>query len=251
MRKTALAFMVLALLFTGCSKSDSDQPEPTIKIAAKSTEINYDETTQMSVNVGSATDYTWISSDEFVGTIDANGVFTAAHIGNTTITAEKNGKQATEDITVNPKQTLFDEPFMLLGASKSEIKAKETREIAGETENVIGYKDPSASIRAGILYEFDDDGKLSAVVIPLTETSSNATKIGTFYDERYQLIANLDGTFVFSEKDKKYSVALQANNEDLGFAVFYLQYIDPNTNESAIKSRVNSVRKRAIKSSFN
>lgn len=81
---------LLIALLVGCVVSSCSK-ELKYKIQSASTTIHYNETLQLKMNQGANSDYLWKSSDTFVGSVDTNGVFTASHIGKTTVTAEREG----------------------------------------------------------------------------------------------------------------------------------------------------------------
>ncbi|MFT3904288.1 MAG: Ig-like domain-containing protein [Niabella sp.] len=230
MRKLTITIAVLTLLFTACSKKDN---APSLSLSAERNDIKYDEAAQISTSTGSSGEYEWSSSDEFVGTVSQGGLFTADHIGNTTITAKKGNLTATYKLTVSPRETFFMEPFVEIGAFKSTTKAKEKRTLYSETESVLYYKDPSPSIRNGIIYVFDA-GKMTGAIVMFTATSANATKVGTYYAERYLYMGSSSDIIFLSDNKKRYNIGIDPNDETLGFCSIYFE----NTSSFAAKANI-------------
>lgn len=224
MKKLAVfALTSLSVLAFSCGKKDK---EVTPKLSATKTDIKYNETTQLGISVGSISDYTWKSSDEFVGTVDASGKFTANHMGETEITVTKAGFSDKIKMTVSPTETFFNEPIVEIGATKATIKSKEKRTLADEVDNALFYTDHSSSLRGGIIYAFDSNGKLTGVLVPMTETADNAKKVATFYAERYSIIGESDGIYFFSDRNRRYDLGIDPNDSDFGFVVAYFKYTD-------------------------
>jgi len=244
MPKLSYLLLITATIFTACSKSGSDASQPQLKLSTPNTEIKYDGSTQLNVNIGSASDYTWTSSDEFIGTVDATGKFTAKHIGGVSIRAEKEGKSANQEITVLPTVDFITEPFIEFGASKAAIKAKEKRELLIDEDGGLAYKATSEAIRTGIFYLFDENDKMVAALIPFTESANYAKYVAIFYAERYQILGQ-DGTqFYFGEKDKKYALILDTQNDNIGFSAIYLPYPDIDKSASTLSNHISSIQKR-------
>jgi len=245
MRKTTIiAFTAIALFFYSCSKKDS---APKLSLSATKADLLYNETAQITASIGSNSEYTWSSSDEFVGEVNTSGLFTASHVGETIITAEKSGQKASYKITVSPMETFFTEPFIEIGASMASIKAKEKRTIKSETATGIYYADPSPSIRNGIIYIFDDAGKLDGAIVMFTETTSTASKVGRFYAERYKAegISDDESIFFFSDNNKRYSLGIDTDADTFGFSAIYIKYISAASAKAAVIQKARDVIKSA------
>lgn len=227
--------MLLSVINFSCSKKDS---APKLEITSSKTELKYNETIQLAVNVGNSNDYEWKSSDEFVGKINAYGKFEAAHIGETEITATKNGTTAKLKLLVTPTETLFIEPYVEIGASKAIIKSKEKRTLAVEVSNAIGYAEPASAIRGNISYLFGNNGGLTGCLVGFTETTLNAERVGRFYAERYKFEGSSDGVFFLSDKNKKYSLGIEAENKDYGFIVMYFKYTETVSAKVALFDKI-------------
>ncbi|WP_373513375.1 Ig-like domain-containing protein [Persicitalea sp.] len=91
MNKISPLFLIL-VLFSGCKEKAPDLP---IIINSPTAAIHYDETYQFVVKQGdkelSTQGYNWKSFDPRIGTIDANGLFSAKRIGKAKILIDKSG----------------------------------------------------------------------------------------------------------------------------------------------------------------
>ena len=96
------------VLLAGCS--DKDDPAPIgvagVEMSKPTLELSLDGTERLTATVtpDNAADkaLAWISSDEAVATVSAEGLVTAVRAGHTTITAVAGGKTGTCALTVNP-----------------------------------------------------------------------------------------------------------------------------------------------------
>ena len=96
------------VLLAGCS--DKDDPAPIgvagVEMSQPTLELALDGTERLTATVtpDNAADkaLAWISSDEAVATVSAEGLVTAVRAGHTTITAVAGGKTGTCAVTVNP-----------------------------------------------------------------------------------------------------------------------------------------------------
>ncbi|WP_300602374.1 Ig-like domain-containing protein [Niabella sp.] len=217
MRKTrTIALVTIALL--SCGKKDS---APQLSLSATKVDIKYDETTQVNASIGVNSDYSWKSSDEFVGKVDASGKFTAGHIGKTTVTAEKSGVSKAIEITVSPIETFFSEPVLEFGQSMDYVKSKEKRMLFFENSDGFVYKTETPLI-SQILYLFSSN-KLNSALVDFIDTESTMKRALAFYNERYYYAGYSDGTAVFVSKDKSAFVGLEVSNYSWGFGAMYLK----------------------------
>ena len=107
LRQILFAAVPLVLL-AGCS--DKDDPAPIgvagVEVSRPTLELALDGTERLTATVtpDNAADkaLAWISSDEAVATVSAEGLVTAVRAGHTPITAVAGGKTGTCAVTVNP-----------------------------------------------------------------------------------------------------------------------------------------------------
>lgn len=249
MRQLILWIAPLLFLLPACSKKDV---QPKLAITQSKTEITYKEQSQLKASIGNNEDYIWTSSNNFVGTISASGQFSAAHIGKTTITAKKNDLQTSVEILVSPTETFYPEPIIEMGANMAIIKAKEKRTLSSEGSDYLIYTDPSPVVRVGILYSFTE-GLCTGIVVAFHPTSANATKVLTFYAERYSYLGGNDDLYVFNDHYQKSTIGLYPDHEDFGFSVIYVKHMPTVSINTQMANLVKSsipIQKQLLRQDF-
>lgn len=169
--------------------------------------LNYDGV--YSFAVSNADIVTWRSNDEFVGTINANGYFTAHHIGEAVITATlPNNVILSAVVTVEPYITNISEPIILFGASIDQVKALEDRFLAAETDRELTYTGRADLNELSVSYAFPLS-TLSSSTIVFNGTAENVLEnVNTFYRERYQLGEAQGNVLSFVSRDQDFSVSI-------------------------------------------
>lgn len=193
-------YLFLCISIVACSKDD---PQPVPALSRSEAAIKYDEDVQF--RVPNFSNVTWSSSDEFVGTIDESGKFTAHHVGESTVKAEVDGQTLTASVVVEPYVTDIVEPSVNFGGSVHSIKEFEKREIfsennvyliyygQGDLENTVGY--------------FTYQGVMTGAHINFKFEHSVIQSAMTFYRERYSYLGKLEnGREYFDSKDGLYRV---------------------------------------------
>ncbi len=212
------AAIVAAYLSTGCSKNtgadgalDSGSG---LTLNAKSHTGHFDdEPFAFVANGADAEDITWTSSDEFVGTVDENGVFTPHHIGETIITAKAGNSTVTSNVTIQaqvPAGT-FLEPLIDFTADRARIQDFERntgRSVLFNTTNRITYLGSNSRPREyGVSYEFENNlfvgagyGLRTGPRVGQTNPVQ-AAQVRQYYRERYRLLETTATreVFVYSE----------------------------------------------------
>ena len=171
--------ILLLLIFIGVVllSACSDKDEPKIHIP---TNMNLSVGSLFSVGVSG----NWISSNEFVASVDKDGVIKAEHVGMCIISGE--GKQCR--VIVEPKSNFLNEPIIEWGISKSQLISKCGNDYK-ESGSAIGYI-TNSTIAPITMYTFDNNGKLSSSAIVVKTNYS--TELVDFLTERYQPIG-MDG----------------------------------------------------------
>lgn len=226
MKKILLAFVVAGATMFGCSKSD-----PELQINQREVKIKYDES--FSFKIEGSSSVQWSSDDDFVGKIDANGVFTAKHIGESQITGKVGDNIVSAKVIVEPKVTEITEPIYGLSTTKSQIKSFEKRKLIAETADAVGFEGGSR-YESTILYIFDN-AKWSGSVVGFTTTQNDvSSKIAEFFSERYTPYTRIDDVFFFHTKDGKHVVALGVI-QSLGVSASYFYSPDLKSLNSIVK----------------
>ncbi|GHB65537.1 Ig-like domain-containing protein [Persicitalea jodogahamensis] len=227
MQKLLFVF-VFSLALVSCKK---DEVDPVV-IDVTELELHYDddyrfELTQNGERISSS-DFTWKSSNEKVGTIDADGIFFAERIGETTITATDGTSTLSSLVTIVPYSTLAKEPVLDWGTNRANVESKEPRERQSSANTVkdgvvtqeVSYKSANEKLRE-VVYVFEDD-KLTTAALLLANTQDVAAESIIFLEERYSFVKNEDNIFIYSDPEKA-TVGLQVH-ETIGLIVIYLPY---------------------------
>ena len=136
MKKFALMMaLAMPLAFASCSNEEN---EP-IALDKTTATIDYKATTTLTA---SDSKVNWSSSDEFVATVDANGVVTGKHVGTATIIATKDGESATCRVTVQPIHNTYELPLTTWNSTVAQIKAAvpTTLSLVAENTDYLVYQ---------------------------------------------------------------------------------------------------------------
>lgn len=225
MKKTILSFAIATLTLStiGCSRDDDNPASENYSITPTEVNIKHDKTQQFTVKNGSASlsasEFVWKSTDEKRGTVNSNGLLTANKVGSFQVSATKNGKTTTANVTISPYQSFFKEPVMGFGKTKAEIKASETRQLQNETATGLAYKGENSEI-LNIGYTFDSSGKMISAIAIFPSTSTSITNTTTFYKERYLVLGNQSGTIMMKDLDNPIFMGMSVH-PTLGYNVIY------------------------------
>ncbi|MBR2026432.1 MAG: hypothetical protein IKA07_04775 [Alistipes sp.] len=170
----------------------------------------------------------WSSNNEFVATAE-NDVLTSNKVGSTTLSCG----DAVISVTVKPRYTLYNEPYVSWGCSISSIKSQYGQPYS-ETDTSLIYQTANSAAPL-IIYMFENNCLTSyGVVVPL----SYGDILVDFIAERYVIVAveGTTATFVhaygkFSDPQIDYWGQMAYSNSIEGFIVMYVPY--NNTSNSA------------------
>ena len=144
MKKTTIVTLfvaVLGLSITSCSKDD-DVPEPNVVLSTTNIVMYYEQTKKLTAENATS----WRTENDFVATVDKDGLVTGGHVGTTKIIASNGSSSATCNVTIQPRYNLYDSPILDWGASMSTIRNKETHEYV-----------PASSSSSSLVYNFSHD----------------------------------------------------------------------------------------------
>lgn len=210
--KHLLPFLLVIVLLS-CSKDN--EPELPIAIDKPATALKYDKTYQFHLTQGNSavdpTKFTWTSADNNVGTIDANGLFKAKRIGETSVTASSKEKilSLKSSVTVLPYSTAWVEPVYTFNINKASVKLQEKRTLFDEKANFLGYFGESNNVRT-VIYTFESD-KLQSVTVFLQNTTAMVDEAATFLKERYEYKGTLNSVYFFTETSKNLVIAISVD----------------------------------------
>lgn len=242
MKTTITLLLTITSMVVGCGDDyDIDQ----FTLNATKLALHYDDVYPFSIKMGktdiTATTFKWSSSDEQVGTIDANGMFHAKRIGTTTISAANNASSLACTITIEPYETFLTEPTITFGSSTSDVKAFEQRKLAAEAPGSLLFSGENDLV-SGVFYNFQDN-KLTNCLVLFPNSSDVLERIKTFYAERYTYIGETDNT-LYLEGENNLLVALNLKGTT-GRNALYLQKSMEQTKAlvSAIKKQLQFMEK--------
>ncbi|WP_292522465.1 Ig-like domain-containing protein [Methanoculleus sp.] len=134
--------------------SDEEPAETTITVTPAAITLNVEDTATFAAldQNGLPVLATWTSSDETVGTIDADGTFSALAAGTTTITASGENATGTVDVTVTDESS-----GVVISPSEITVNAGDTRQFS-----VTAY-DPEGNVTSGEVIWSSDDPSVGAI----------------------------------------------------------------------------------------
>lgn len=189
--KKILFIALLSSIICGCSK---DEP---LTLNTESITLYPGEMYELTANAAA----TFRSENPFVATLVGESSIKAMHVGKTIIkvSSENGSKDCT--VEVKSKINLYQDPVFAFGESQEYVKSKETRALVSSSSSSCIYRDTNP--QRTVIYNFDND-RLSSIGV--TNPLSEASKLGDFLSEKYQLIkigeGDFAGYFVNGETDK-------------------------------------------------
>ena len=198
-------------ILPSCS-NEEDEPKVNVSTLNKNSLTMYTgETATLTYSGGTCT---WSSDNELIASV-SYGVVTAKRVGVTTIRANGN----TCKVTVKPRVTKYQEPYIGWGDSMSKVKnSMNSYELLEASSNELIYKVDS-NTAYGYLFEND---KLETSILIVTSLSEAST-LGEFCAERYIPATYVgDYTFAFLTVDKKTAVFVQIATKYI--AVMYTSF---------------------------
>jgi len=242
MKTTITLLLTVTSMVVGCGDDyDIDQ----FTLNATKLALHYDDVYPFSVKLGktdiTASTFKWSSSDEQVGTVDANGVFHAKRIGTTTISAANNTSAVTCNITIEPYETFLTEPMLSFGASVNDVKTFEQRKLSVDVSGSLLFSGENDLVN-GVMYSFQD-GKLTSCIVLFANTSELVERVKTFYSERYTYMGETDDLLYF-EGENNLLVALSIKGTGSKNVVYRPKSIEQTKNiVSAIQKQLQLMEK--------
>lgn len=214
------ATALVVLLISGCSKN---KIEPDAVLNSSEVTLKYDETFKFKVKKGDKDiDFgllTFSSSDELVGIMNNEGVFTAKKVGETTVKIMGEGVNLTAKVVVEPYQNFFIEPYQNFDGNISSIKKYEKRKLLNELSSGLIYEGENSDLKY-VIYTIDKE-VLSGSAAVFNPIRNVMDKVATYYLERYEFLG-IDGTALyFKDSKRKFAVIIDVNTS-LGFHSLYI-----------------------------
>lgn len=220
-------FLIIALvsmIWISCSEKE-DLTLRGISLTNQSIDIDFDNTLELQVVTTPANAefplLTWETDNEKISTVDNNGKIKAVRVGKTIIRATTidTGLSAECEVTVMPTFTFYKEPMTKWGATKSQLKEFETRNIEFENNDGISFFGESGNIRK-VIYLYNNTG-LSAAGVLLANLASSVENGDRHIKQRYEPIGFSGQSEVHYELNDT-SVVLTFSM-DLGIVAIYFK----------------------------
>ena len=183
-----LTVLFMAVTFTACS-SDNDDNGFSISLS-EATIKGVDSFVQIT---SSSPNVKWSSENPYIATISEDGKIKSAHIGETYIVAQSNGKTKKCKVTVTPQYSIYTEPITDFGKSKEEIiKTLGTPFL--DKGDILSYVNDNQDIVVNYVFK---EGKLDYCFV-LLKATLNIINIADFLTERYELVPrDFGGKYAF------------------------------------------------------
>lgn len=176
---------ICAMLFTSCENSK-------IKISPSYVTLHCEEEVGLTA-IDNHSDVRWVSDDDFVASVNSNGIVTAEHVGRTTITAKDGKDEAYCSVSVTPEYYTYNEPILDWGCSKQTIISKKGTPDDNQTDGLVYVQSESKGIIEMYMFE---NGKLYGCGVALKLSYAN-TDVANFLLERYQVVGVNNGIYYF------------------------------------------------------
>ncbi|MDY6864936.1 MAG: Ig-like domain-containing protein [Halobacteriota archaeon] len=214
----------------------------TIEVLPESASLSIGETEQFTAtgydqygSVMTGITFTWDSSDEAVGTVGSNGLFTAIASGSATVTAESGGVEGTASVIVDYVPVLTTIEVLPESASLS----------VGETEQftATGY-DQYGSVMTGITFTWDSSDEAVGTVgsnglftaIGSGSTTVSATN-GAVSDDASVSVAGGSSTTTYD-----FATGAGTDKWAYGYEVnYYVECSDTNPGDEITSSEYNQI----------
>jgi len=231
-RKTLLILATaIATIFGSCSKDDGTNTSISLKTVEKSLFCG----DKYQIEAASTSEIIYTSENEYNATVTSSGAVTARFIGETSITLTNGNDSKKIKIVVNPHYTLYPDPCITFGISKSEIIAKYGIP-STQTATGIGYANYSNASPI-VMYLFDANNKLISTGVIVKTTYSS--ELGAFLAERYLPVDITNLIFINSLDPKKATMLIGASLYDTTYWLVTYGPYTSKSNTSTLKSRTN------------
>ena len=187
MKKVLFTFctFMCVMLFTNCENSK-------MKISPSYVTLHFEEELGLTV-IDNHSTVTWATDDDFVASVNNNGVVTAEHVGTTTIIAKDGKSEAYCSVSVTPEYFTYSEPIMDWGCSKQTIISKKGTPDDNQTDGLVYVQSKNKGIIETYLFE---NGKLYGCGVALKLSYAN-TDVANFLLERYEVVGVKNGVYYF------------------------------------------------------
>lgn len=226
-KKLLYLSLVICSAFVSCGSEDSkaDEKANAASISPSSISMYFDGERQLIGNNVTS----WNSNNDFVASVDENGLVKGAHVGTTQIIGSNGKTSASCQVEIKAKYNLYDTPILEWGASRLTIKNKETHVFKSSSTNADFY-DYSKNGESYLLeYLFENDRLKSVSVMGKLSLFPD---FGYYLIERYSPISNDPDLFMFADgytKDKMTTIVGLQTTKISGTTLSWVMYISSNS----------------------
>lgn len=184
--KKFVLMLALALPCVLASCSDENNDPTIISLDKSAVTIDYGETTTLKASEKKAE---WSSSNEFVATVDKDGKVEAKHVGQTTISATKDGVSATCVVTVNPTNNAFN-TILAWGSTQQQIQSQVPTDLQlfiASPDELLYTLENEEYPWYGFIFE---DGKLAGSSLYFTDQMFDDNDFNGYINQRYTSLGN-------------------------------------------------------------
>lgn len=181
-----LMVAVTTVVFIGCSKDDAS-------IVLKQSEVSLYYGDNFQIEATPNTGLTYKSENEYHAVVSETGLVTALFVGETNIIVSDGNDSERLKVTVRPQSTLYPDPYLNWGASRSEVIAYSgTPDV--NNEDGLTYKGYGSA--EALIYMFDESDNLTSAGVVVK--SSLSSEMSSYLAERYLPIDISSETYTIS-----------------------------------------------------
>lgn len=228
---------MLPFLFVGCSDEDKKNEVNTEPVS-----LYVDDTYKIPMDI---TPSSVLSENEFIATIENDGVVSGEHVGETNVLI--NGEYNVP-VEVKGKYNLIEDPITDWGCSASYIKENQKQgTLYSEDEDMIIYTDCGDAEMLGYMME---DGKLRSVGFIIS--TSYSSEVTNFLTERFFMIPydlgdyTLGGANAYNVDDATTFAYIQVSSVNYYTVLYVPKELDTKSSNLNI-DRLNSISERINK----
>lgn len=241
------AALPMAIAFTSCGDDETPQE---IYLNTNSAAISYHQTQTLTATEKNCN---WSSDNEFVATVDKDGVVTANHVGEATVTAEKNGVSASCKVTVVATNTAFVLPVLDWGATVAQVKAKvpTNLKLVQDEADELGYESEDNGGFPAYGYTFTNNALDGAGLVVTLQQDEDGDLMG-FLEQNYKELEEADDVFVFinanTAAEATTKVEYMLNDAGNVSAIFYpVNSANRSADEEATAFRIRTLMHKIVK----
>jgi hypothetical protein len=217
MRFHAMFSAATVLSVAACDKTKEPPASEPVGLSRSEVTLHVGEIEQLTVTGGTGEEtFVWSSDNGYAVSAGGDGRILAHKVGSATVTVKAGNEQAQCRVSVEPRHTLFAEPYIKWGATQAEVKQALASVLGSPTSEsadnlrweLTGPFPAYAFLSPVVFYEYDfmrlslipeEDKGLYRVSLDVNIPAS--FPLYGFMDERYLFISVQSGKLVFADAD--------------------------------------------------